>query len=55
MRAPHEAPLLIVGTYREAEVGTDHPLAELLADLRRDRLFERVVARAAWTRAASGR
>ena len=42
VRAPHEASLLIVGSYREAEIGADHPLAELLADLRRDRLFERV-------------
>jgi DNA-binding SARP family transcriptional activator/tetratricopeptide (TPR) repeat protein len=42
MRAPHEAPLLIVGTYRPAEVGSPHPFAELMADLRRDRLFERV-------------
>ena len=41
-RAPREAPLLIVGTYRDAEVRPSHPLAELLADLRRDRLVERV-------------
>jgi len=42
MRAPREAALLIVGTYRDAHIGADHPLAELLADLRRDRLFERI-------------
>ncbi len=42
MRAPHEAPLLILGTYRPAEVGAPHPLAELMADLRRDGLFERI-------------
>ena len=41
-RAPRDAPLLIVGTFRDAEVGPSHPLAELLADLRRDRLVERV-------------
>ena len=41
-RAPREAPLLIVGTYRDAEVRPSHPLAELLADLRRDRLVERI-------------
>ena len=41
-RAPREAALLIVGTYRDAEVRPSHPLAELLADLRRDRLVERV-------------
>jgi DNA-binding SARP family transcriptional activator/tetratricopeptide (TPR) repeat protein len=42
MRAPHEAPILIVGTYRPAEVAPPHPLADLMADLRRDGLFERV-------------
>jgi tetratricopeptide (TPR) repeat protein len=41
-RAPREARLLIVGTYRRSEVGPSHPLAELLADLRRDRLMESV-------------
>ncbi len=41
-RAAGEAPLLIVGTYRDAEIRPSHPLAELLADLRRDRLVERV-------------
>jgi DNA-binding SARP family transcriptional activator/tetratricopeptide (TPR) repeat protein len=41
-RAPREAALLIVGTYRDAEVRPSHPLAELLADLRRDRVVERV-------------
>ena len=41
-RAPHEAALLVVGTYRPADVGRKHPLAALLADLRRDRLFERI-------------
>jgi DNA-binding SARP family transcriptional activator/tetratricopeptide (TPR) repeat protein len=42
IRTTHEARLLIAGTYREAEVGADHPLTELLADLRRDRLLERL-------------
>jgi DNA-binding SARP family transcriptional activator/tetratricopeptide (TPR) repeat protein len=42
MRAPHEAPLLILGTYRPAEAAAPHPLAELMADLRRDTDFERV-------------
>ena len=41
-RAPREVPLLIVGTYRDAEVRPSHPLADLLADLRRDRLVERI-------------
>jgi tetratricopeptide (TPR) repeat protein len=42
VKSPEQAPLLIVATYRTAEVGTEHPLFELLADLRRDRLFERI-------------
>jgi len=41
-RAPQQASLLILGTYRDAEVGAGHPMAELLADLRRDRQFERI-------------
>jgi predicted ATPase len=42
IRAPHEASLLVVGTYRDQELGREHPLSELLADLRRERLFERI-------------
>jgi DNA-binding SARP family transcriptional activator/ATP/maltotriose-dependent transcriptional regulator MalT len=42
LRAQQEASLLIVGAYREAEIAAGHPLSELLADLRRDRLFERI-------------
>jgi DNA-binding SARP family transcriptional activator/tetratricopeptide (TPR) repeat protein len=42
IRAPEDAAMLIAGGYREAEITPDHPLAELLADLRRDRLFERI-------------
>ena len=41
-RAPREAALLIAGTYRDADVRPAHPLAELLADLRRDRVVDRV-------------
>ena len=41
-RAQHEAALLIVGSYRDMEVSPEHPLFELLADLRRDSLFERL-------------
>jgi tetratricopeptide (TPR) repeat protein len=41
-RAPREAALLIVGTYRDGEVRASHPLAELLADLRRERLVDRI-------------
>jgi DNA-binding SARP family transcriptional activator/tetratricopeptide (TPR) repeat protein len=42
VRAPHEAALLIVATYRPADVEPEQRLTELLADLRRDRLFERI-------------
>jgi len=42
VRAPEQASLLIVGAYREAEIGPEHPLADVLADLRRDRLFQRI-------------
>jgi DNA-binding SARP family transcriptional activator len=42
VRSPREASMLIIGAYREADLGGDHVLSELLADLRRDRLFERV-------------
>jgi tetratricopeptide (TPR) repeat protein len=34
--------LFIVGTYRESDLVRTHPLSEVLGDLRRDRLFERV-------------
>ena len=34
--------LLVVGTYRESDLVRTHPLSEVLGDLRRDRLFERV-------------
>ena len=42
MRGQTEAALLILGSYRDLEVAPHDPLAELLADLRRDRLFERL-------------
>ncbi|MEK7295578.1 MAG: AAA family ATPase, partial [Actinomycetota bacterium] len=37
--------LLIIGTYRDMDLDRRHPLAEVLADLRRERLFERVLLR----------
>jgi len=37
--------LLVVGTYRDMDLDRRHPLAEVLADLRRERLFERVLLR----------
>ena len=42
VRAQHEASLLILGSYRDMDVAPGHPLVELLADLRRDGLYERV-------------
>jgi class 3 adenylate cyclase/tetratricopeptide (TPR) repeat protein len=37
--------VLIVGTYRDVELDRSHPLAEAIASLRRERLFERVLLR----------
>ena len=37
--------LLIIGTYRDVELNRQHPLAETLAELIRDRQFERVLLR----------
>ncbi len=34
--------LMVVGTYRDVEVDRDHPLSSTLAELRRERLYERV-------------
>ena len=42
LRDPRPTSLVIVATYRETELGRGHPLAHALADLRRDRLVERV-------------
>ena len=42
VRSPEPSPLLVLGTYRETEVGRTHPLSKTLADLRRDRAFQRV-------------
>jgi len=35
-------PLLIIGTYHETDLGDAHPLAELIAGLRRDHAFRRI-------------
>src|SRR5437588_674384 len=42
--ATHDAPLrlLVLGTYRDAELATDHPLAVLLADLHREEGVSRI-------------
>ncbi|MEE8386382.1 MAG: alpha/beta fold hydrolase, partial [Dehalococcoidia bacterium] len=36
VRLPDPSPLLVLATYRDTEVGWSHPLANTLADLRRD-------------------
>jgi class 3 adenylate cyclase/tetratricopeptide (TPR) repeat protein len=42
LRSPEDLPLLVVGTYRDTDLGRTHPLAEVLADLRREVHVERV-------------
>ena len=37
--------LIVVGTYRDVEIDRRHPLSEVLAELRRERLYERVLLR----------
>ena len=37
--------LLVIGTYRDADLSRHHPLAETLGELTRERLFERVLLR----------
>ena len=44
-RSPQSARLLLVGTYRETELGRTAPLAAALTELRRDPGFERVLLR----------
>ena len=39
------ARLLIIGTYRDVELSRQHPLAETLGELTRERLFQRVLLR----------
>jgi predicted ATPase len=40
-----EAPMLLIGTYRDVELSRRHPLSQTLAELTRERLFERIVLR----------
>jgi hypothetical protein len=42
VRGSDPAALCVLGTYRESEVGAGHPLAELLADLRREQGVARI-------------
>jgi class 3 adenylate cyclase/tetratricopeptide (TPR) repeat protein len=43
--ADRELRLFVIGTFRESDVGTDHPLAEALAALHRESGVERLVLR----------
>ena len=45
VRPSDTAALCIVGTYRESELARTHPLAEMLADLRREQVVTRVSLR----------
>ena len=54
LRDTRDAPLVVAGTYRESELGRGHPLARALADLRRDRLVERIPLGGLDDEAASG-
>src|SRR5262249_21084255 len=39
------ARLVLIGTYRDVELSRRHPLSQTLAELTRERLFERIVLR----------
>ena len=45
VRSDRSAALLVLATYRETELARTHPLAELLADLRREKRVERLLLR----------
>ena len=45
IRSPDPAYLCVLGTYRDSELGRTHPLAEMLADLRREETLTRVPLR----------
>jgi predicted ATPase len=40
-----EERLLLIGTYRDVDLSRRHPLSQTLAELTRERLFERIVLR----------
>lgn len=42
LRARATTPILVLGTYRETDLTRTRPLAEALADFRRERVFERI-------------
>ena len=43
LRHPELGRVLVVGTFRHVEVGRDHPLVDLLTDLRRERRYDRLM------------
>lgn len=43
VRSPEHARLLLLGTYRDTDLHRGHRLAEVLGDLRRERLFDRIL------------
>ncbi|MDP9237275.1 MAG: AAA family ATPase [Chloroflexota bacterium] len=45
LRGAEPARLLLIGTYRETDLARTHPLAEMLADLRRESGYTRVAVR----------
>jgi DNA-binding SARP family transcriptional activator/KaiC/GvpD/RAD55 family RecA-like ATPase len=42
LRHPQLTNLLVVGTFRHVEIGREHPLQDLLTDLRRERRYDRL-------------
>ncbi len=42
LRTRGASPILVLGTYRESELARTRPLAEAMADFRRERAFERI-------------
>ena len=42
LRSPEPLRLLVVGTYRDSDIGRGHPMSDLLAELRRDGGVERL-------------
>ena len=44
-RALRGSPLMVLGTYRQGELSRSHPLAQVLADLRREQLVQRISLR----------
>jgi class 3 adenylate cyclase/tetratricopeptide (TPR) repeat protein len=45
IRSPESARLLVIGTYRDTDLHRGHRLSDVLGDLRREHLFERVLLR----------